>query len=338
MRKVRFVFGSDSALRFFDRDSGQGASSGRVGRDRIVVGAVNRRPGHYRAIGRDIRFSARGQFTGSDGHADSRRMVVALADSDSDRLPDDPLGFSDLVGGENIVLHAVTEGGHEYEARTDDPNSPTETRRPDGRSGLVFTWKRIADGGVRVDPAIGNIVDVNVMTRTYDEAFRKWMADDRNPASKPAPPSAAALERQFEDLEGKRSVSDSVIYRSGRYRILFGDLAEPAMRGSFQVVKVTGAPLSDSEIKTRVLDAVTRFFDIDNWDFGEPFYFTELSAFVHREMQGIVSSIVLTPTHPDLEFGGLFQINPNGDELLIPDVSLDSVRIVDALTDDVLGS
>ena len=339
VRKARLVFGSDESLRFFDRDSGQGIAAGRVGMDKIVVSAVNSRPDHWRAIGREIVFSARGQFTGSDGHADSRKMVVALADSDSDRYPDNPMAFHDLVGLDDptdILLHTIEEGGHRYEVRA-GAASP-KTRFVDGRHSLVFTWKRVASGDVRVDPAIGNIVDVNVMTRTYDEAFRRWMADDRNPASMPSPPSAAALEKQFEDLDSKRSVSDSVIYRPGRYRILFGELAEPAMRGTFQVVKVAGTSLSDNEIKSRVLDAIVKFFDIDNWEFGESFYFTQLSSYIHREMQGVVGSIVIKPTSPGVEFGGLFQINPGADELLIPDVSLDGVEIVDALTDDVLGS
>ena len=342
VRKVRFVFGSDESLRFFDRDSGQGIAADRVGRDKIIVSEVNGRPDDARAIGREIAFSARGQFTGSDGHADSRRMAVTLADSDSDRYPDDPMAFNDLVGDTGgILLHRATaaEGGHEFRKTDSDPDVPEDRKRlVRGRSGLVFTWKRVASGDVRVDPAIGNIVDVNVMTRSYDSAFRRWMADDRNPATKPSPPSAASLEKQFEDLDSKRSVSDSVIYRPGRYRILFGELADQEMQGTFQVVKVAGTSLSDNEIKSRVLDAIVKFFDIDNWEFGESFYFTQLSSYIHREMQGVVGSIVIKPTRPGVEFGGLFQINPGADELLIPDVSLDGVEIVDALTDDVLGS
>ena len=32
---------------------------------------------------------------------------------------------------------------------------------------------------------------------------------------------------------------------------------------------------------TQVIEAVNEYFDVANWDFGETFYYTELSAYIH---------------------------------------------------------
>jgi hypothetical protein len=117
---------------------------------------------------------------------------------------------------------------------------------------------------------------------------------------------------------------------------LFGELADLELQGKFTVVKVAGTTVTDNEIKTRILTAVNEFFDIDNWDFGETFYFTELSAFVHQRMQGVISSIVIVPTQVNSVFGELFQITPETNQLFIPDVTIRDIRIVDSLNGGTL--
>ena len=167
-----------------------------------------------------------------------------------------------------------------------------------------------------------------MLNQNYDTKYRKWIADDRRETTKPEPPTEIELETQFESINDKKSVSDSIVYRAAEYKELFGELADVELQGRFRIVKVAGTTLTDNEIKSRVLDAINEFFDIDNWDFGETFYFTELAAYIHQELQGVVSSVVIDPTQANSVFGDLFQITPESNELFIPDVTLSDIQIV----------
>ena len=44
-------------------------------------------------------------------------------------------------------------------------------------------------------------------------------------------------------------------------------------------------------------------FDIENWDFGEPFYFTELASYIHSQLVGNIQSIVLVQQYENSRFG-----------------------------------
>jgi hypothetical protein len=84
------------------------------------------------------------------------------------------------------------------------------------------------------------------------------------------------------------------------------------------------------------MENIQNFFDINNWDFGETFYFTEMAAYIHNKMAGIVGSMVIVPVQESSAFGNLFQVTPNSDELFIPDVSLDNIELVTSYTEDNL--
>ena len=90
--------------------------------------------------------------------------------------------------------------------------------------------------------------------------------------------------------------------------------------------------VSDNEIKSKIISAFNTYFDPSNWDFGETFYFTELSAYIHKNMINIVSSFVIVPDDHDSVFGTMFQVTPMSDELFIPDVSLSDIEIIDTIT------
>ena len=108
-------------------------------------------------------------------------------------------------------------------------------------------------------------------------------------------------------------------------------MADVELQGKFKIIKVAGTTLTDNEIKSKVLTAIKDFFDVDNWDFGETFYFTELSAYIHSKLPGVISSIIISPTQTNSVFGDLFQIIPESNELFIPDVTLQDIDLVDTL-------
>lgn len=327
-RRSRIVFGSDNNVRFYNQNSKRrfNVETNKPDRDRIVISTINTLPGGSQyTLGTPLAFFAYRYYTEADGYTNDRKLIVTLADVDNDNYPDNPVAFKFLVGTDTIKLNTINDEGFDYIVRSETGVDVL------GRKILVFTWRRISTSGYRIDPSLSNIIDMFVLNQNYDTDYRKWIIDSRIPASMPKPPSEIELARQFSSIESKKAISDSVIYKAAEYRVLFGELADVELQGRFKIVKVTGTTLTDNEIKSRVLTAINEFFNIDNWDFGEVFYFTELSAYVHQQLPGVISSFVITPTQSNSVFGALFQITPNSNELFIPDVTLQDIDIVDSL-------
>jgi hypothetical protein len=131
-------------------------------------------------------------------------------------------------------------------------------------------------------------------------------------------------------------VSDSIVWNSGKFKVLFGTQAEPELQATFKVVKAPSSSISDNEVKTRVIEAIDAYFDIRNWDFGEKFFYTELAAFIHQQLSRIISSVVIVPNNANSQFGNLFEIAASPDELFISTATVNNVQIVVSLTDQNL--
>ena len=121
------------------------------------------------------------------------------------------------------------------------------------------------------------------------------------------------------------------------FKPLFGSKANPALRANFKVIKNPNVSVSDNEIKSQVIAAINTYFDINNWDFGETFYFSELSAYLHTSLIPNVSSIIIVPTNAESQFGVLYQINADPDEILISSATVDNVQIIPAITSSQLN-
>ena len=113
---------------------------------------------------------------------------------------------------------------------------------------------------------------------------------------------------------------------------MFGSKADPALRATFKVVKNPSVNISDNEIKSLVITAINSYFDINNWDFGETFYFSELSAYLHSELIPNVSSIIIVPNQSSNSFGNLYQINADADEIIVSAATVSDVQIISAIT------
>ena len=151
-----------------------------------------------------------------------------------------------------------------------------------------------------------------------------------------AAPTPLQLRSDYGDLLRNKMISDTVVIRTGLIRLLFGNKAEPELRGEFKVIKNPLTPLTDNQIKTRIVDVIQAFFNIDLWEFGETFYFTELAAAIHEDLKSDIDSVVLVPTLPANQFGDLFQVEAREDEVFQPDIDVDDILIVTSLTTDVL--
>ena len=85
-----------------------------------------------------------------------------------------------------------------------------------------------------------------------------------------------------------------------------------------------------------MVEALNEYFTIDKWDFGDTFYFSELSAYLHSELGDIVSSVVLVPKDPTKSFGDLYEIRSAPDEIFVNAASVENIVVIDALTSSAL--
>ena len=122
-----------------------------------------------------------------------------------------------------------------------------------------------------------------------------------------------------------------MLYHPLKYKILFGANADEQLQATFKVVKNTKTNVTDAVIKTRVIAAVNEFFALDNWDFGDTFYFTELAAYVHNQLAPDILTVGIVPNQSGQTFGSLFQINSAADEIFISGATVDDVSIITAL-------
>ena len=216
-----------------------------------------------------------------------------------------------------------------YDSTTNTLSTTTDYRARKGRSSVSFQYKHHAGQETRIDPSVSNIVDVYLLERTYDNLFRIWLQDG---GTKPQTSTADTLRINYSGtLNPLKSLSDQIIYHPVKYKILFGSNADEELQATFKVVKNPKTNVSDAVIKTRVIAAINEFFALDNWDFGDTFYFTELAAYIHNQLAPDLLTAVIVPNQSGQGFGSLFQIASAADEIFISGATVDDVSIITAL-------
>lgn len=202
--------------------------------------------------------------------------------------------------------------------------------RKDARVALNYHWKHYAPDDNRIDPSKTNLIDMYVLTNSYKTEVDIWLKQ-ANGTDFPKPPTSTELKEMFVDVDNKIVISDSTIWHSANYLKLFGDTADADYRADFKVIKLPNSTLSDDEIRQRVISITNDFFGVDNWDFGESFYFTELATYIHINLSTEIASVVIVPQNPSSKFGELFEIPCESDQLFINTASVDNVIIVNSL-------
>ena len=200
-----------------------------------------------------------------------------------------------------------------------------------GRAGLKFHYVHVADSNYRIDPSASNIIDTYVLTKTYDENTRKYI--NGTLAIAPRPPSNDELYRVYGPaINAIKSISDEVIYHPVKYKILFGTKANKDLQVKFKIVKNKSIVLNDNELKADVISAIDQFFAIENWDFGETFYFQELSAYIMNQLSPKLVSIIIVPRQGTQSFGSLFEIKSEPDEIFLSAAQVSDVETIDEIT------
>jgi len=200
-----------------------------------------------------------------------------------------------------------------------------------GRDNIKFQYIHNADETYRIDPSSTNIIDTYLLTKTYDRDYRKYLAGITN--TLPLPLSSDQMFLNFgQTINEKKSISDEVIYHPVKYKPLFGNKASTEMQAKFKVVKNTNVVITDNQVKAEVVQYINEFFALENWDFGDTFYFQELATYITAKMTPTINSIVIVPTSVNQTFGSLFEIKAESDEIFVSAAQVDDVEIISGIT------
>ena len=199
-----------------------------------------------------------------------------------------------------------------------------------GRSDLNFHYVHNSGSDRRIDPSKSNIIDIYVLTNGYDNEVRSWLAG--NTSSEPLPPTSYSLEQNYSsNLQPIKAISDEIIFHSIKYKVLFGSNATTSLQAKFKAVRNSEKPTTDNDLKTRILAAINEFFALENWDFGQSFYFSELSAYVMNRLTPDITNFVVTPKSVG-SFGSLYEVACLSNEIFINGANISDIEIIDAIT------
>ena len=208
----------------------------------------------------------------------------------------------------------------------------------EGRQGLSFQYRHNANNTTRIDPATTNIIDLYVVTQAYYTAYQNWINDTTNTVVKPQQPTLNELNTAYGKIQDYKMLSDSVILNSVTFKPLFGAKADASLRATIKVIKSSNTNASNSEIRSAVLAAMDSYFSINFWNFGDTFFFSELSAYLHEQTQELISSAVLVSNDPEKLFGDLYEIKCRPYEIFVNAATTNDVVVVAALTPATLQS
>lgn len=201
-----------------------------------------------------------------------------------------------------------------------------------GRNNISFQYKKNSSNTTRVNPCTTNIIDLYLVTQSYHTQYKNWINDVSGAVSEPVKPTITELTQTYSNLENFKMISDNIVLNSVTFKPLFGTKAEYALQGTIKVVKNPATVVSDSQIKASVLSAMNSYFTIDKWDFGDTFYFSELSAYLHVKLAGLISSVVIVPNDPDKSFGDLYEVRCAPNEIFVNGASINDIAVINSLT------
>jgi hypothetical protein len=124
-----------------------------------------------------------------------------------------------------------------------------------------------------------------------------------------------------------------------QYKVLFGSTADANLQAQFKIVKNPTQTINDNDLKVRVITSINEFFDVNNWDFGDRFYVSELTTYILNQVAPDISNLTIVPRQSGQSFGSLFEIQSAPDEIFVSGATVDDIKIVSAITvSEVNGS
>ena len=318
------------------------------------VSAPDATPNPGTVLGQNYDFNVLGQelidIGENSGLYSINDLYIIPEDADDDGYPDD-VSLSYLFGPTDYVYFDRETVNNPWVFQTADqdtnpaaewaldqsahPNQADQLwKRSNGMEGINFAWFHKTPRYHLVDPSASNIMDMYIITTGYARNLRLWLRGQLSQA--PQPPTPFQLRGDYQELLESKMISDTVILHPGGIKVVFGPKAIPELQATIKVIKSSDRSLSNNQIKTAIVDAVVSFFDIEVWEFGETFYFSELAAYIHALIPTALDSVVLVPTLNTNQFGDMYQILVREDEIIQVDFSVDNVEIVEALDPQTL--
>jgi hypothetical protein len=204
----------------------------------------------------------------------------------------------------------------------------TDVVRYPGRTGLNFLWQHFTDQFEIINPARTNITDLYVVTKQYYTDHTRWLQSN---STQPTLPSVQSLNLAYSKYIQKAMMSDEIVLRPGKFKTLFGAKSDPTLRAVIQLVLAGGQQAAKDSIKQEIVALVRQYFDIANVQFGDTFFFSNLSAYLHANSKYTLGSVLLVPLYPGYQFGDLYELTAAPDEIFVADISLSDIQIVDQL-------
>ena len=238
------------------------------------------------------------------------------------------------------IFYATTEDAF-YQLSISVTNTRTLTKLTNyaaqvGRQGMSFQYRHNSPNDRRIDPSPNNIMDLYILTTQYSSDYLSYIQDTTGTVAEPALPTNDTLKTEFgsgsTSLENYKALSDTIVYNPGKYKPLFGAKAPANLQATFKIVKNPNVNVSDNDVISSTVSAINRYFDSANWDFGDTFYFSELSTYLHNALAPNVASIIIVPSNTDVAFGGLMQINASPNEIMVSAATATNVQIISAIT------
>ena len=272
----------------------------------------------------------------TDGVEDYNYIDNAVEDIRVLQNSDGVGALSQYTNGQ-VFYYIDTDVFYVYDSTTGSLSLTTDYRANIGRDKLKFQYIHAADDNTRIDPSASNIIDTYILTRSYDNSYRQFL--NGTLATEPLAPSSDSLFLSYgAEIEKIKSLSDVIIFHPVKYKVLFGSKADLDLQAKFKIVKNPDQVLNDNDIKSRVINAINQFFALENWDFGETFYFTELATYVTNQTAPDIVTFVIVPEQESQVFGSLFEIKSEMDEIFISGATVDNLEIIDAVTASKLGA
>jgi hypothetical protein len=246
--------------------------------------------------------------------------------------------ISDYADGQLLYFYDSAEDVVKSVDRTTNTlNIESSYRANIGRAGLKFQYIHNANVDRRIDPSVSNIMDVYLLTRSYDTTFRNYLSGITT--TLPEPPNSDSLLISFgQNLGLIKSISDDIIYHPVAYKILFGSKADEKLQAQFKIVKNSNKTINTNDLKVRVISAINEFFDVSNWDFGDKFYLSEMITYVINATAPDISNMVIVPRQASQSFGSLFEIQSRADEIFVSGATVDDIVIVSSINASEIGA
>jgi hypothetical protein len=201
-----------------------------------------------------------------------------------------------------------------------------------GRQDLYFQYRHNSPLTSRIDPGSTNIIDVYVVTNAYYTSYINWLQDTTGTVTEPSVPTIDELNTAYQGLQNYKMISDNMIVNSVDFQPLFGQKAEPALRATIKVIRAYGSTASVSTIKNLVVSNMNAYFNLDTWNFGDTFFFSELASYIHQNISDVVSSVVLVPLDSQKSFGDLYEIRSAPNQIFVNGATVNDIEVITALT------